>query len=66
MPVQMELKRIIISDHQEQQIIVLQEVDGERSFPIVIGIFAYSVVVYPPWASHSYGFSAWSALEPHH
>ena len=39
MPVQMELKRIIISDHQEQQIIVLQEFEGDRAFPIVIGLF---------------------------
>lgn len=39
MPVQMELKRIIISEIQEQQLIVLREVDGERSFPIVIGFF---------------------------
>ena len=39
MPVQMELKRIIISEVHEQQIIVLREVDGERSFPIVIGLF---------------------------
>jgi phosphate transport system permease protein len=29
---------------------------------IVIGIYAYSVVVYPPWASHSHGFSAWAAI----
>jgi bifunctional DNase/RNase len=35
----MELKRIIISEVHEQQIIVLQEVEGERSFPIVIGMF---------------------------
>lgn len=39
MPVQMELKRIIINEVQDQQIIMLREVDGERSFPIVIGIF---------------------------
>lgn len=39
MPVQMELKRIIISELNDQQIIVLREVDGDRSFPIVIGIF---------------------------
>jgi len=38
-PVQMELKRIIINEVQDQQIIMLREVDGERSFPIVIGIF---------------------------
>ena len=39
MPVQMALKRIIISEVHEQQIVVLREVDGDRSFPIVIGIF---------------------------
>jgi uncharacterized protein len=38
-PVQMELRRIIISDTGDQQIIYLKEVDGEREFPIVIGIF---------------------------
>ncbi|MGH7213678.1 MAG: bifunctional nuclease family protein [Tepidisphaeraceae bacterium] len=37
MAVQMELHKIIISELQEQQIIVLKEVDGERKFPIVIG-----------------------------
>jgi bifunctional DNase/RNase len=35
----MELSRIIISDNNEQQIIYLKEVDGERAFPIVIGFF---------------------------
>ena len=39
MPVQMELKRIIISEMHEQQVIALKEVEGDRSFPIVIGIF---------------------------
>lgn len=39
MPVQMELKRIIISEIHEQQVIALKETDGERTFPIVIGIF---------------------------
>ena len=39
MPVQMELKRIIISEIHDQQVILLREVDGDRSFPIVIGIF---------------------------
>ncbi|MBV8781934.1 MAG: bifunctional nuclease family protein [Phycisphaerae bacterium] len=37
MSVQMELHKIIISEGQEQQIIVLKEVDGERKFPMVIG-----------------------------
>jgi hypothetical protein len=35
----MELVRIIISEIGEQQVIYLKEVDGERTFPIVIGIF---------------------------
>src|SRR6266436_7087552 len=38
-PVHMELKRIIISEVHDQQVIMLKEVEGERSFPIVIGIF---------------------------
>ena len=37
MSIQMELHKIIISEMQDQQIIVLKEVDGERKFPIVIG-----------------------------
>jgi bifunctional DNase/RNase len=35
----MELKRIIISEIHDQQVIMLKEAEGERSFPIVIGIF---------------------------
>lgn len=38
MAVQMELNKIIISEMQDQQIIVLKEVDGDRKFPIVIGV----------------------------
>ena len=37
MSVQMELNKIIISEMQPEQIIVLKEVDGDRKFPIVIG-----------------------------
>jgi len=37
--VQMELKRIIINEVHDQQVIMLREVEGERSFPIVIGLF---------------------------
>jgi len=37
MSVQMELHKIIISEMQPEQIIVLKEVDGDRKFPIVIG-----------------------------
>jgi uncharacterized protein len=44
MAIQMELYRIIISDMQDHQIIVLKEVDGERKFPIVIGVSeAYAI-----------------------
>jgi len=39
MPVQMELSRIIISEINDQQVIYLKEVEGKRSFPILIGIF---------------------------
>ncbi len=39
MPVKMRLARIIISELTENQVIYLQEVDGPREFPILIGIF---------------------------
>ncbi|MCH2129367.1 MAG: bifunctional nuclease family protein [Pirellulaceae bacterium] len=39
MPVQMALSRIIISEINDQQVIYLKEIDGERTFPILIGIF---------------------------
>ncbi len=39
MPVQMELRRIIINEIDEHQVIILKEVEGDRSFPIVIGIY---------------------------
>jgi len=38
MDVEVELSRIIINETSDQQIIVLKERNGERSFPIVIGI----------------------------
>ena len=39
MPVEMKLSRIIISEINEQHVIYLREVEGERQFPILIGIF---------------------------
>ena len=39
MPVQMELSRIIINENLDQQVIYLKESEGERKFPIVIGMF---------------------------
>jgi len=38
MDVEVELSRIIINETSDQQIIVLKECQGERSFPIVIGV----------------------------
>ncbi len=37
--VPMELSRIIISETNDEQVIVLKEIGGERAFPIVIGIW---------------------------
>ncbi len=37
--VPMELTRIVISEINDQQIVMLREIGGERSFPILIGIF---------------------------
>lgn len=38
MDVEVELSRIIINETSDQQVIVLKERYGQRSFPIVIGI----------------------------
>jgi len=38
MDVRVKLSRIIINESSDQQIIVLKECDGKRSFPVVIGI----------------------------
>lgn len=39
MPVEMKLARIIISEINENQVVFLKEVGGDRQFPILIGIF---------------------------
>ena len=38
MEVEVELSKIIINEKVDQQIIVLKEIQGDRSFPIVIGM----------------------------
>lgn len=38
MAVQMELSRILIRESNDFQIIELREIDGDRTFPIVIGL----------------------------
>ncbi len=38
MQVEMQLVRIVISETDDRQIIILKEIDGDRHFPIVIGI----------------------------
>jgi hypothetical protein len=40
----MELTRIIISENKDEQIIYLREVDGERTFPIMIGPYEASSI----------------------
>ena len=39
MPVLMKLSRIVISEFHKYQVIYLREVDGDRQFPILIGLF---------------------------
>ena len=39
MSVPMRLSRIIISEINDQQVIYLREIDGERQFPILIGLY---------------------------
>ena len=38
-PIPMQLSRIIISEISDNQVIYLKEVEGDRQFPILIGIF---------------------------
>lgn len=38
MPLRMELSRILIHELKDHQLIELREVDGERTFPIMIGL----------------------------
>lgn len=40
----MELARIIISDIADHQVIYLREIDGDRTFPILIGLFEASSI----------------------
>ena len=40
MSFQMELSRTIISEINDQQVVSLKEVDGDRTFPILSGLFA--------------------------
>jgi len=40
----MELVRIVISEINDQQVVFLREIDGERSFPILIGLFEASSI----------------------
>ena len=40
----MELSRVIIHEMNDQNILFLREIDGERSFPILIGIFEATII----------------------
>ncbi len=44
MAIQMELSRILITETQDYQLIELREVDGERTFPIVIGLYEAAAI----------------------
>ena len=44
MSVQMELSRIIISEINDQQVVYLKEVEGDRTFPILIGLFEATTI----------------------
>lgn len=44
MAVRMELSRILITETQDYQLIELREVDGERKFPIVIGLYEAAAI----------------------
>lgn len=44
MPIPLEIVRIIITEMNSQQVIVLREQGGPREFPIVIGIFEASSI----------------------
>ena len=45
MPIPVELRRVIINEVEEDQVVILSEIDGERALPIVIGIFEASSIV---------------------
>jgi len=44
MDVPMELSRILITETQDYQVIYLREIDGERTFPIVIGLYEAAAI----------------------
>ena len=42
--VRMELSRLLICESNDEQVIVLKETGGERSFPITIGIYEAAAI----------------------
>ena len=44
MSIRMELSRVIISEINDQQAIYLKEIDGSRTFPILIGPFEAQII----------------------
>jgi hypothetical protein len=42
--IEMDLSRIIINERSDQQVIVLKEKDGQRAFPILIGIYEATAI----------------------
>jgi hypothetical protein len=44
MTLPVELTRILINETSDRQVIVLKEKDGDRSFPIIIGIYEAAAI----------------------
>ena len=42
--VRMELSRIVLCENNDEQSITLKEIEGERSFPIMIGIYEAAAI----------------------
>lgn len=42
--IEVELSRIIINERSDQQVIVLKEKEGQRAFPILIGIYEATAI----------------------
>ena len=38
-PVECELAKVVMSENQDRQVIILEEKEGERQLPIIIGLF---------------------------
>ncbi len=42
--IRVELSRLIVNERSNEQVIWVQETDGERGFPILVGVFEIAVI----------------------